>query len=512
MDVVLLCNFVLQFFLIFKENRVVPGLSSKHMIYCQDGVRIRRTYLQSWFAFDVLSLIPFDVIAMVAGDLDVLRFIRLIRWVHCFVILQMRMQPRPAFLDISYSMISIIRLICVLLMYCHVVACLWAAVGIHAMNGTNDSWLNQIELKDYLQSVSKDNYWHVYVISYYWAMMTLVSVGYGDFVPSRVIEYISAIVFMLFGGLVWAYCIANVAAILSGVLQKRKEYEAEMDELRYISHTRNLPKALCIRLKMYFKMTSTQTKQLGRYQRFVGRLSPALYRELSVLILRHFVPRIWYLNKLESVSGSRNFLAEVATEMQTELLAPGERVAPNKSLLVLIDYGLVSHNGRVHGSKSALYIDFIIPFTFLKPRAVAVTLSFFFGFTLTAEVFLAVASRHPNISTQIRSAQMKMSLRELVLLNYRKKLANPSIISIEPVLRGREVSWSANCSFERECQRSFNNLSTRIDGIMSRLNKISIEVGSPRSQTDPRDTECRFHKSPMDPRRNRPQVSPVNIC
>ena len=54
----------------------------------------------------------------------------------------------------------------------------------------------------------------VYLWSLHWSVMTITSIGYGDFTPQRKEEYIIGIVCMLLGGFMWAYIIGNLCATM----------------------------------------------------------------------------------------------------------------------------------------------------------------------------------------------------------------------------------------------------------------------------------------------------------
>ena len=57
----------------------------------------------------------------------------------------------------------------------------------------------------------------VYIWSLHWSIMTITSIGYGDFSPQRKAEYVVCIICMFLGGIMWAYVIGNVCATMGAV-------------------------------------------------------------------------------------------------------------------------------------------------------------------------------------------------------------------------------------------------------------------------------------------------------
>lgn len=75
-------------------------------------------------------------------------------------------------------------------------------------NGITNTWLNQKEPIGSLEIKDK------YISSLYWAFVTMVTVGYGDFVPSNTYERIFCIAVTLVTSGAFAYAVNRIGYIL----------------------------------------------------------------------------------------------------------------------------------------------------------------------------------------------------------------------------------------------------------------------------------------------------------
>lgn len=75
-------------------------------------------------------------------------------------------------------------------------------------------------------SIQHDSsYWlDIYIISLYWATVTVTTVGYGDVTPTNIMETTYMILAITLGGTSFAYFMNSVSSILDDFNKKDKEY------------------------------------------------------------------------------------------------------------------------------------------------------------------------------------------------------------------------------------------------------------------------------------------------
>ena len=252
-----------------------------------DKRSIARRYLKSWFFPDLISSIPIDRIACLAGSLDegqssmlrLLKIIRFLKMARLFKIL--RMFKKWETLSGSTSVSTVIRLckfLSFMIFVAHVCGCLWMLVvqlndcripknyGMAMMEYNAEcscfesltpgecmewNWLVRYDQNLWEQ---KDAIAAKYLTSIYFTIVTLSTVGYGDVTPTNDAERAYAVMLALAGALVFAFCIGSISSLAQQGNVTEQLLEEEMhgltDFLRFSSVNRKLQHKL--RLQLFY--------------------------------------------------------------------------------------------------------------------------------------------------------------------------------------------------------------------------------------------------------------------
>uniref|UniRef100_A0A7S4UW65 Ion transport domain-containing protein n=1 Tax=Alexandrium monilatum TaxID=311494 RepID=A0A7S4UW65_9DINO len=376
---------------------------------------IVRHYLRTWFALDVISVLPFDSVGMLfssgflerAKMMKVLRLLRLIKLVR--VLRASRVFHRwETSMAVNYNRLKLVSAFLVFLLASHWLACVWAMLGFqdeedqrtwvdHAAPGVGGALSHPAE---------------VYIAALYWSSMTVTSVGYGDIVPVTTLERVVCILLMFCAGFLWAYVLGEVMSSLGNSNVHEKAFRQMLDDLNHMMADRGLPRHLQRRLRGFF----FQIKDLARvegYKAIVDQLSPSLQGELAMTVNEVWLRKVWYFN-CKSLPMQADFMSALATQLEVCMHAQQECVGEAWNLYIL-------HRGLAIRQKGLLQAgavwgeDFILACQALLENAQAVCLTFIELSQLSRKKFVEVVRRYPQVWKPIRGAVVRMAARRGIL-------------------------------------------------------------------------------------------------
>jgi hypothetical protein len=336
--------------------------------------RICTHYLGGWFFFDVISVFPFNEFfpgkkerwALLPRMLRVLKLIRLLKIIQVSDTAS-RWRAR---ITIGADVQTMVVLLTAIFTSAHWMACLWGSLATFADKSQPTwatSWVEgQVSAGtlrggsdclyvytdplsgrvQMLEPLSNGAAWQkcvsphdLYVVSLYWAIMTLTSIGYGDVIPSNGTEYAVSIVIMFAMGIVWAYFVSSLCAITTNSDPVATQYCQRLDELNkfiqanYIDHTT----AITARTYLYRHYV---TRKEAQNQNIIRELSPNLQTFLATRFLTGHG-----LTKLQGL----NFMSECDPSMARLLFwlfhrrvyTSGEVVPNDLATLFVLNTGVV---------------------------------------------------------------------------------------------------------------------------------------------------------------------------
>merc|ERR1711988_1312953 len=115
---------VLQFFLMYRDEEKGVLVKKQDLII--------RTYMRGWFWIDLIAVLPFDIIGVVADskDLNNLKALRIARLLRLFKLLRILRAGRifdrwESSMAINYSVLTLAKFVALTVVIAHWLACLW---------------------------------------------------------------------------------------------------------------------------------------------------------------------------------------------------------------------------------------------------------------------------------------------------------------------------------------------------------------------------------------------------
>jgi|UPI00048FD995 hypothetical protein len=232
-DIVFVTDIVVNFLTAYvtKDN--------EHITSCED---IARNYVTGWFLIDLLSSIPFHLL-LGESSVDVsrlprmLRFLRMVRLIRLLKI--RRLQRLIDDLDeasVATTGLKIFMYMLAMYMASHVMACIWYFIASYD-DLDHTTWAFQFELRD--KSISEK-----YTLCWYWAIVTVTTVGYGDVTPVTTVEYLYSAVCSFLGSVGFAFLVGKMSALAAASESTNLKYKEKKEAVTAFMKFRNFPLGL----------------------------------------------------------------------------------------------------------------------------------------------------------------------------------------------------------------------------------------------------------------------------
>eukprot|EP00937_MAST-01D_sp_MAST-1D-sp2_P005892 g5892.t1 len=397
--------------------------------WVRDPIRIARNYLRGWFAIDLASILPFDTVGLALddpalNDAKVIRLIRLLRLLKLMRIFRaMRMLKRwEDHISISYAVIALSRFLVLVLVVIHWSACMLRLTPSIEMatraDGQPISWLTELEVDGSAVELESDGSRGTqYTAALYWAMMTLTTIGYGDISLVTDGERILGMVCMFVGGGIYAYIVGAVCGILATMDEQTTAFHQTMDQLNRYSQSANLPRALRVRLRAYFR----QTRELAENhaaKALLHRMSPTLRKEVALFINAATVRRVHFF-KVQDDQEYYGFVTQLTLIMVPAVYAPQEVVVPEGQRLTemfLIRSGIAAvGGGRIRSAGDFFLTEGVLLDCTAHHKVLAVSFLHVFRVARADVDGILLAGGYPQVERSIRRERVRVCFRRNIL-------------------------------------------------------------------------------------------------
>uniref|UniRef100_A0A0G4G5H8 Cyclic nucleotide-binding domain-containing protein n=1 Tax=Chromera velia CCMP2878 TaxID=1169474 RepID=A0A0G4G5H8_9ALVE len=323
-DLVFILDVVLNFFTAHEENAV--------LIF--DRYRNSMNYLNTWFAVDFISSVPLELIAFwIEGNdlsllslprlLRIIKLIKLVRLLRLLKLMRIFNRLEESFIW-RYSVMTILKFLFLSLMWCHWASCLFFMMARENMLG-DDLSFDQNSWVANAPGVGGDagrGVW--YLASFYFALSTITTIGYGDIHPYTDRERGVTLALMIMGTCLFAYGITNIIDIYSGLNEKEDIFRQKMDQINVYITEKRLPKKLRHRIREYFlfmKRHNLGLQEFNQERAVLNELSTPLRTQVTNFINRDILKNIPFLKDSHPY-----FSAAFIELLEPRFFSPGEEV------------------------------------------------------------------------------------------------------------------------------------------------------------------------------------------
>jgi CRP-like cAMP-binding protein len=290
---------------------------------------VTRNYVTSWFVPDVLSVIPWYAFTLDGenGNWHLLRLCRLFRLskLHHLSRIYRRWEPN---IKIKYGVIRLWKFAIGISFVWHWITCGWFLVGKLSQTHGYPNWLDKefLRVEDWSSDLEgiepiKWGFSSQYIVSAYWAIMTLTTIGYGDVSPQNEVERLYCIFCMVTGALIFSYVVGTMCTLVQGLDQVNLKFQNQMDQLDTYLQIVQIPKDICQKIREFCIYKRDNELRKGEEQELLSYMSKSLQEEVVLHIYKEI------LEELPLFRGAPlKCLAAIALVFRSEVFGPNERI------------------------------------------------------------------------------------------------------------------------------------------------------------------------------------------
>jgi CRP-like cAMP-binding protein len=303
-DLVFLCDILLHF---------NTAYTDEWGILITNKSTIVRRYLKTNFLLDIISISPFEVFGLAGGlkwggrEIACMRLHRVIR-VH-----RLKTSER---LHSSLVIFRLLRLLVGLFVIVHWIGSIFYGIGVMQTSDnqwTGPPWTRILLPPDSVYTLEDADVLTQYMTSVYWAVVTVLTVGYGDITPKTNPEKLYTCLVIMIGAIFYAIVFGNIALLIQNLDISYQRYRDKLDKLEEFIKIYRLESNLADSLRATQKALWNIHKGI-EMNTLIDQLPASQRTEVRMFLHQNLVESVPWFKKV-----SPEFIRTLVTRLTTEI-------------------------------------------------------------------------------------------------------------------------------------------------------------------------------------------------
>lgn len=292
--------------------------------------KILKNYATGWMILDLMACFPFSLISLISSGestnegklLKIAKLPRVTRIIRIFRLVKVIKTAKfvkwynetMERLNISSTFSRGLKFFGFAICLLHLISCAWYFVD--RIDGFSpDTWVVRYK---YLDKQDQE----LYLISIYWGLTVLDTIGYGDIVPVLTSERILCLIWLIFGVSFYSYAISNLSVIFYNMNTRANYIKRKEEYLNEFAHNVKLPKHILKQVKFHVRYNYRHNVfSWSDMNNFLKELPSKLYTKVYNHIFKDVLDNITFFK-----SKPPAFISELMPLLKTVIVHEGNEL------------------------------------------------------------------------------------------------------------------------------------------------------------------------------------------